>query len=228
MGNPSHYSQELPERCMHLIQELLPLASKISLPGQESLGPLTTTFLLAMAMPIITLPIERVERHRGKAIAGFFNDRPLSKELTAKIDEALGGAKLSKSPFYHHGHWRFSMIEYSSENISVQFPNELSDRLSLPDAMEAASKMPASEWASCLRNALAHGGVVYLDENGHSHFGSKTEKLAFVSARYIDGDTSKPPSHLKVLQIDENAFFSFLQRWVNWVSSSGLSAALAA
>ena len=177
MGNPSLYSQELPERCLQLIKELIPFAAKVSLPGQESFGPLTTTFLLAMAMPIITLPIERVERHRSRLIPGFFNDRPLNKELSDSVDEALGGGRLAKSPFYEHGEWRFSVMEYGGQNIAAQFPEELSEKLSLPDAVEAASRMPSSEWASCLRNALAHGGVVYLDEQGNSHIGAKTEQL---------------------------------------------------
>lgn len=66
MGIPARYSLEVPERCLQLLECLWPEPEKAFVPGQEAVGPLTTTFHLGMATPIITLPIERVERHRGK------------------------------------------------------------------------------------------------------------------------------------------------------------------
>ena len=56
MGQPGHFSQELPQRCLHLIDELYQHAEETFAPNDGHLGPLTTTFLLAMAIPIITLP----------------------------------------------------------------------------------------------------------------------------------------------------------------------------
>jgi len=165
MGIPSHYSQELPRRCLQLIDALLPTVETISVPGEAHLGPLTTSFILAMSTPMIVLPIERVERHR-EGVGAYVNDRPIEEALASEVDAALGGSPLRRSPFFEQDQWRFASIPYSGENLAQHFPNELSEQLSAPEALIAVGKMPASEWASCLRNAPAHGGIAYLDTDG--------------------------------------------------------------
>jgi hypothetical protein len=106
-----------------------------------------------------------------------------------------------------------------------------------PAALEAAAGLQASQWASCLRNAISHGGVSYLDGFGCANHYGKTEMLAFVSATYPKypkehcfagrRDTSQPPLELKVLRITEVDFLEFLRRWVAWLKGSGLSRELA-
>ena len=86
--------------------------------------------------------------------------------------------------------------------------------------------MCASEWASCIRNALAHGGIAYLDANGHQTYGQKAEKLAFISGKY--GSDPATPEQLRVLCIDESSFLAFLRKWVVWLRDTGLSFELAA
>lgn len=98
--------------------------------------------------------------------------------------------------------------------------------------------MQTSQWASCLRNAMSHGGVSYLDAEGRSYDVGSAEMLAFVSAtypKYPKGhvledrrDTSQPPLELKVLRITEAGFREFLSLWMDWLKASGLSQALAA
>jgi len=59
MGRPEHYSLDLVTRCRSLLEHLMPYVRK-GLPGDEKFGgSLSTTFLLAMANPIIALPVER-------------------------------------------------------------------------------------------------------------------------------------------------------------------------
>lgn len=237
MGNPAHYSQDLPDRCYQLITKLWPTVENTYADGQEQFGPLTTTFLLAMANPIIVMPIERVERHRGKGIGGYVNDRPLNEHLAVEIDRVLGAAPFDQCPFFKHGQWRFASVAFQHQNFAVQFPEEVREALGCDQALLAAASLQTSQWASYLRNALSHGGVSYLDANGRADHSDKTEMLAFVSATYpkfpkghiFEGrrDTDQPPLALNVLRIAERDFCSFLAQWVNWLKASGLSLALA-
>ena len=115
MGIPRHISRDVPTRCLYLIEELLPSVEHLRMPGEEHLGPLVTTFLLSMSSPIITLPIERVERHRVREAAGeqgYVDDRAFNSELTKAIDEALGHKRFECTPFYVYGAWRFASIAY--------------------------------------------------------------------------------------------------------------------
>lgn len=227
MGIPANYSRELPERCLYLIEQLLPQVEQTFLPGQEGVGALTTTFLLAMATPIIVLPIERVERHRAAVAEGYVDDRALSPELALAVDAALGGKPVRKSLFFETGKWRLARISHQlGQNLARNFPHDLSEILSAQQAETAASAMCASEWASCVRNALAHGGIAYLDANGHQTYGQRAEKLAFISGRY--GSDPTTPEQLRVLSIDESSFLAFLRKWVAWLSDTGLSFELAA
>ena len=227
MGIPSNYSRELPERCLHLIDQLLPHVEQTFFPGQDGVGPLTTTFLLAMATPIIVLPIERIERHRSATIEGYIDDRRLEPELAAAVDDALGGRPFRKSPFFETGKWRLARMPHEAgQNLARYFPHTLSEVLETNEAEKAASTMSASEWASSMRNALAHGGIAYLDAKGHQTYGQRAEKLAFVSGRY--GSDRVVPTELRVLTIDEPSFLSFLRKWVEWLRESGLSFELAA
>ena len=226
MGIPANYSRELPERCLRLIEELLPNVQSVFLPGQEAIGPLTTTFLLALATPMIVLPIERVERHRAKC-EGYVDERPLDPALAQAIDEALGGKPFRKSPFFEPGQWRLGRIAHQSgQNLARYFPHDLAEQLAADEALTHAANMCASEWASCLRNALAHGGVAFLDANGFQTYGQRAERLAFISGKY--GEDRSTPEQLRVLSIEEGDFLSFLRRWVSWLAATGLSLDLAA
>jgi hypothetical protein len=228
MGIPPHYSQALPERCLHLIETLLPSVRGVCYPGEEYLGPLTTTFLLAMSTPMIALPIERIEKHRELADEAYMDERLFNPVLTKEVDQALGGRELKRSPFFEPDRWRFATMAYGGQNLARHFPDDLSETLSRPEALRAASDMPANQWASCLRNALAHGGVCYLDSSGRQSFGQSAKMLAFVSAKYPKNDGRKPPEQLKILRITEEGYLSFVRLWVEWLRSSGLSHALAA
>ena len=228
MGAPEHYSLELPERCLQLIEELWPEVQRVRAPGQPHRGPLTTTFLLAMATPIITLPIERMQRHFDKALGGYIDDRPLNGRLADEVRRVFNAPALAGAPFFTEGCWRFASVPYRGENLALHLPYDFFDGLRDDASVAAAAKMPVSQWASCLRNALAHGGVLYLDQDGYQGSGRETEMFAFVSGRYPDRDFTRPPDRLNMLRIAEADFRDFLRAWVGWLSASGLSRALAA
>ncbi len=226
MGIPQQYSVQLPQRCLRLIDALLPTARDVRMPGEEDLGPLVTTFILAMSTPILTLPIERVERHRGRNFECYVDERHLSTGVAEAVNSHLGGHPFRRSKFFREGVWRFATIRYEPGlNLARHFPEELVLKLGSQSALLDAARMPASQWASCLRNALAHGGVVYLDAQGQQSHGQPTEYLGFVSGKLNDEGSF---DELRVLRIGREEYIEFVRMWVEWLEQSGLSFEIAA
>jgi hypothetical protein len=234
MGVPYHTSQDVPGRCLWLIDSLFSKVQTVTAPHEADLGPLDTTFLFAMSTLIFTLPIERMERHRRKEEAGeqgYMDDRPLDPTSAKEIDAVLGSDETSfrTSPFYVKGEWRFASIEYNpGHNLAVEFPEELATLLSRDDALQAAGDLSARAWMNCLRNALAHGGIVYLDAHGRQARGERTCMMGFVSAVYPNGNLRKPPERLISLRTTPDGYRATLQKWVSWVQATGLSLPIAA
>ena len=226
MGIPQQYSVQLPQRCLRLIDALLPTARDVRMPGEEDAGPLVTTFILAMSTPVLTLPIERVERHRGREIEGYVDDRHLSAGVLEAVESNLGGHPFRRSKFFREGVWRFATIPYEAGlNFARHVPDELVLKLGSPSSLLDAARMPAAQWASCLRNALAHGGVVYLDAQGQQSHGQPTEYLGFVSGKPNDDGSF---DELRVLRIGREEYIDFVRLRVHWLEKSGLSFELSA
>jgi len=85
--------------------------------------------------------------------------------------------------------------------------------------------MPASQWCSVLRNALAHGGIAYLNENGRSTYNEPVKMFAFASGKYIN---KHELAAVNLLRISEADYFDFLRNWVAWLQKTGIQDALAA
>lgn len=233
MGTPSNYSLELPYRCHRLLNDLWAAAETIQDPQEPHLGPLTTTFLLAMATPIIVLPIERIEGYRSRRDWGYADERHLSPETAAEVDRVISGRPIGHvaPPFFQTGAWRYAEMEFSGERLSEGLPHLLAEKLEHPSSIDMANQLTGQSWARILRNALAHGGVLYLNEYGFSHWG-KAEMFAFVSAKFPTYDPvehpkgtplhdkpnmNMPPERLRVLRISESDFRVFVNRWSEWL-----------
>lgn len=231
MGNPLNYSLELPQRCMQLIDGAWEHVSKTYPQGNNELGPMTSTFLLSMSMPIINIPIERIERHRGNADQYYINDRLIDENITAAIDDIIGGREFGKCPFFMNNCWRFYKLKVSKKiNIADGLPHYVAAALNDAKAVEEAAKMDTSQWCSVLRNALAHGGIAYLDESGHSSWGKPVKMYAFASGKYDEEspDRPKPLIAVNFLRISEFDYREFLRSWVKWLEESGIARALEA
>ncbi|MEP0709354.1 MAG: hypothetical protein ABJL17_15610 [Parvibaculum sp.] len=223
MGKPQHYSADLPARCLQLLEELQPHASQIFMPRQDKgLGPLTATFALTMAIPIITLPYERLY-NLDNADFHYADDRQLKDELTASVKTEMGLEKLSHSQFYRPDVWRFVTVDRPPFfNLGKEFPHPVSESLSQEAAVSAAADMPVSLWISCLRNALAHGGIAYLDEKGFPSYGQPIKMYAFVSGKYDRTGERRQLVRLNILRINQTDFIQFLRDWVDWLQKSGI------
>lgn len=80
-----------------------------------------------------------------------------------------------------------------------------------------ANDLTIKRFLYILRNALAHGGVVYLDRDGSSRSGRTAHKYAFVSGVYARGSLSD----LDILCVKESDFYAFLKAWVEMVTHDG-------
>ncbi len=240
MGNPQHYSVELPGRCLALINGLWPEASKLHGGDNPELGPLTSTFLVSMSMPILTIPLERVERQIDKALdQAYADDRHLGPKAAAAFVDVIRKGKLGEAAFYKDGAWRFVGVRKGPlPNIANGLPEELAAGLSSDEAVEAARDMPASQWVSILRNAMAHGGIAYLDKNGRSTYGTPVKMFAFVSGKYAKPKCQHAEADcrfgmgklegLNILRISETDYRQFLEAWVAWLGATKIAKMAAA
>lgn len=212
MGQPNHYSRDIAVRCESLIRHLLPKI-KEGLPDDPRFGgPLRTTFLLAMATPMIVLPVERIFKPGNPGAAQAADDRDLDPALAKELAGVLGATRsFGDAPFAQGGAWSYVQA-YPPFNIAGEWPDELLAALSAPQAFEAARNAPARRVLLDLRNALAHGGVTYLDEYGRNS-AAQAAMFAFVSARTRDGQITG----LNILRVHEEAFGAFLRAWTEWL-----------
>jgi hypothetical protein len=123
--------------------------------------------------------------------------------------------------------------DMNGENHVVQYmnsagrgiPSKVAAELAEPEAKDAATKLSAATAIQALRNALAHGSIVYLDKDGSGLYGSRAEMIAFISERRNQGGEVVG---YHVLRISEDGFRSFLHRSVDWLNDTDLLQALAA
>lgn len=226
MTNPKHFSVQIPTRCLDLINLLGPVVEKDEATSRKHDGPLSTTFLLALATPMIVLPVERLLKDFGPDALDYANDGNIAPGLTGALGSVVAKAKLSETDFFEEKAWAF-VRKYQVFNLGNPFPNELATALSSEEALGAAATMSFRQFLMTLRNALSHGGIIYLDDDGLTS-DRQTSMLAFVSAcrKYAECDKcgQKAPTlvGLNVLRVSESAFRRFLIGWTAWLQSTPL------
>lgn len=227
LGQPYHYGIEIPGRCLQLIDGLWGKVGELYAEDRPDLGPLTSTFLISMSMPTINLPIERIEPHIGKC-QGYADDRHISADAVQAFIEVIRKGSLGNAPFFDESAWAFTeVLDEPLFDVADGLPNEVSERLTSQDARDKAKEMPALQWVSIVRNALAHGGVAYLDEDGRSGHDRPVKMYAFISGKYGQRDCEHGEGHcptglgdlqgLRILRIGEDDFRKFLGNWVLWL-----------
>ena len=222
MGRPTHYSVELPARCQALIERYGARIGAETDPNDGFNGPLKTTFLLAMATPMLVLPLERIFRPAVWGDRGVADDLPLDKQLGGRVADTRGGQRaFGEAPFYRHGDWAYIPACPAFE-VGRDWPAERLEVLASPDAVTSARDARASDVLMVMRNALAHGGVTYLDRDGR-HTLSATHMLAFAAF-----PSRHDKKHLRLLRVGVEAFQTFLEQWTTWLRDSGAADAMQA
>ncbi|RWF91519.1 MAG: hypothetical protein EOQ45_25500 [Mesorhizobium sp.] len=221
MGNPTHFSLEVPKRAHQLLRDLYEQLSD----SEGTRLPLKATFLLSVSMPIVILPIERILNYKRKPADVHMNDAILNGRLADAVDRAIDlHAKVHTAKFFT-GSWQYATLEKGSgfPNLAaVGLPENIATHLDSPQALEDARNLSANRFCKILRNALAHGGVLYLDQHGRSCSGAPVRRFAFVST-----DSPKKPTKLYFLRIKMVDYRAFLQRWVDWLNEEAMEEILA-
>lgn len=217
MGRPSHYSTDIPARGKELIELLVRYVEENSDPTGKWGGPLKTTFLLSMATPMLVLPIERIFRSVVEGRPGVADDAGLDPRIDARVAEVLGpGRSFEKAPFFEAGVWHF--VSHSDVfNVGGHWPVETLRMLASAEAETCARNADAAEILMVLRNALAHGGVTYLDREG-GQTEAATNMLGFASTT-----RGANPRGLRLLRVPVDAFQTFVAGWADWLTSSGVA-----
>lgn len=220
MGNPTHFSLEVPKRAHQLLRDLYELLTD----SEGTRLPLKATFLLSISMPIIILPYERILQYKRRQSRIHMNDAVLNTRLADAVDEAIDlQGQIHQTEFFI-GSWEYTSLEKGPgfPNLAKGLPENIAEQLDSPDAMEAARNLSAFRFCNILRNALAHGGVLYLDERGRSRFGAPVHRFAFVST-----NTPNNPTKLHFLRIEMAHYRAFLERWVDWLNAQAIGEVLA-
>lgn len=214
MGVPDRFAIEYPRRALELVGMLEAPARENNLLG---------SFGLLAASAILTIPFERMRTshflHNGE------RDADLVKNL-----KALEKSDFLKAPFWRaapdSGAWRQSRIVNSVDEVHGWLNQDGCDPRS--EEANTIQTRKANEVLRVLRNALAHGNIIYLDKNGLEIAGNQMVYMAFLS-RYEETAAQREEAETyRVVITTEEAFLQFVKSWAKWVGSLDLDRRLVA
>jgi hypothetical protein len=80
----------------------------------------------------------------------------------------------------------------------------------------------AIEVLRVLRNALAHGSIVYLDEDGHEVAGARVEWLGFLSRYEETPEQREAGETYRLVAAREADFLNFVKAWATLIGQLGI------
>jgi hypothetical protein len=189
---PQRFVTEYPERCRQLLEMLEPKAREHDLVG---------SFALLVASAAFTIPYGRLTEA----------DHPLGRHEPAlsKAIRQLRRLSFLEAPFWKGSPpatFRYAKIVNDPEKAATWRDEQGRHPLQREEAKDGNTVLRT------IRRALAHGNVLYLDENGHETPGRRLRYLAFLS-KHEDGQ-----SH-RVVILGEEDFLAFLKAWIAWIQS---------
>lgn len=200
---PQRFATEYPERCLHLLDAFEPIARDRDLFG---------TFSVMLASSILLVPWERAN-----------NKHPLRQERDGGLEASL--KELEKRRWHEAdfwqgaapGEWRFSRIMGDPNDVQ-HWRNEVG-KPSFSDEANTIGKRRVGEVFRVLRNALAHGNIVYLDRHGHEAAGHRVEHIGFLSRYEEDEDARARAETYRLVTVRETDFLPFVRCWASWVTA---------
>jgi len=209
MGVPSRFAIEYPQRVLQLIRMLEPRARDRELLG--SLG-------LLAAASVLTIPYERMQaRH-------FLHNAEIDRDLAVAL-KLLKKTSFLQAAFWNvevPGPWWQSRIVSVVDNVDGWRDEDGSHPLSADTTIKLNDrKRTADEVIRVLRNALAHGNIIYLDEDFRESSGKRMAYLAFLS-RYEESEKQRnAATTYRLVVTTEAEFLRFVKLWADWVGSLG-------
>jgi hypothetical protein len=180
---------------------------------------LTTSFTLMVAMPLLMIPLERTATYRGEptnAISDVDTAQPFVRAL-GKLKRSLFWEAFLHDPELLH-RWRFTEIVRRIDHPS-QWRDSLGRHPMRPGARNDIKEQTVENVLMTLRHALAHGNVVYLNEEGDEAPGRRVTHMAFVA----DGRASDA---YRVVIVEEVAFIEFMKTWADWLAGYNIDSSL--
>ena len=200
---PKRFATEYPERCLQLLAAFEPIARDRDLFG---------TFSVMLASSILLVPWERAA-----------NKHPLTQEHGGNFQAALKSLKNRRwlvADFWAGnvpGNWRFSRIMGDPNNV-WDWRDER-DQPSFSDEANTIEDRKVKDVFPVIRNALAHGNIVYLDQQGRETAGDRVQHLAFIS-RYEEKEEERAVAETyRVVTVGETEFLPFVRCWAHWVAA---------
>jgi hypothetical protein len=211
MGVPSRFAIEYPQRALELIRMFEDKARRRDLVG---------SFGLLAAAAVLTIPYERMKASH------FLHDQRQDQDLAAQIKK-LEKVKFQSAPFWGAeapGEWRQSRIMGSVDRVD-DWKDEQGRRSLSADA-NTIKQRKAEEVIRVLRNALAHGNIIYLDKDSREIAGNRMAFMAFLSRYEETEEQRKLATTYRVVVTSEDEFLRFVKAWAIWVSSFPLDFAV--
>ncbi|MBX5203775.1 hypothetical protein [Rhizobium sp. NZLR1] len=208
MGVPDRFAIEYPRRALELIEMLEASAREHSLLG---------SFGLLAASAVLTIPFERMRTSH------FLHDVERDGDLVKHL-KALEGAEFLEAPFWRKApndqEWRQSRIMSNVDTVHRwQDPGGCDPRSEEANTIQTRK---ASEVLRVLRNALAHGNIIYLDKDGQEIAGNQMMYMAFLS-RYEESPEQRDQAETyRVVITTEEAFLHFVKCWAEWIGGLAL------
>ncbi|MBF0269950.1 MAG: hypothetical protein HQL44_15300 [Alphaproteobacteria bacterium] len=190
---PSRFVVEYPQRCSDLLCMLEADARKADLLG---------SFSVLVASAAFTIPFSRIVE--PKHPLGHHEDR-LSKAI-----KKLKKVPFQRAPFFHEKSqifFRYALIATNPE-CTQSWRNS-----SGVHPIDSTEEKDGNTILRAIRNALAHGNVVYLDKWGHETPGEKLTYLGFISKH------ESKQGNYRVAIFDGEGFLEFLKGWIKWIAS---------
>jgi hypothetical protein len=165
-----------------------------------------------LASSVLLIPWERAD-----------NKHPLAQErgsgLTLSL-KAMARQNWTDAAFWggaYSGDWRFSRI-MGDPNEVTHWTDE-QGRPSFSNDANTIAKRKVGDVFRVLRNALAHGNLLYLDKNGHETPGNRVQHLAFLSRYEETEEHRKEAETYRLVTVQETDFLPFVRYWAEWVTS---------
>lgn len=198
---PQRFAIEYPERCLELIDNFEAIARERDLYG---------TFSVMLAASILIIPWERANgRH------------PLTQEQGGGLNAGLRRLEKQRwleAEFWQDaptGDWRFSRIMGDPNDVRAWQDND--GRPSFAPEANTMNRRRVGEVFRVLRNALAHGNIVYLDGHGQETAGARVQHIAFLSRYEENLDQRAAPETYRMVAVRETDFLPFIRAWALWV-----------
>jgi hypothetical protein len=199
---PQRFVVEFPERCLTLLEMLEPHARKTELVG---------SFALLVASAAFLIPYERMKSSHPLRNR---DDDDLTKALR-KLDKEQ---RFVTAPFWADvSTWRHSRI-MKNVNDTFRWRDEKDVHPMGTEAENSINKRTAGEVLRVIRNAIAHGNVVYLNAEGYEERGAKVQYLGFLSRYEESEEQRKAAKTYRLVATTEDTFLAFVKAWAEWIS----------